>query len=124
MFQNIAIELIPALNFDSDEWHADETVVKIQGKKYYLWLVLDSETRFVLGFHLSPHRDSPQAFTILKAVKSIGTPQAIVSDRYGAYRVPVKTLYGVRHIRVQRTSPTTLFPCSSSSITSFVLTLP
>ncbi len=93
MFQNIAIELIPALNFNSDEWHADETVVKIQSKKYDLWLVLDSETRFVLGFHLSPHRDSPQAFTILKAVKSIGTPQAIVSDRYCAYRVPVKTLH-------------------------------
>ena len=31
MFQNIAIQLIPALNFNSDEWHADETVVKIQG---------------------------------------------------------------------------------------------
>ena len=52
MFQNIAIQLIPALNFNSDEWHADETVVKIQGVKYYLWLILDSETRFVLGFHL------------------------------------------------------------------------
>ena len=43
MFQNIAIQLIPALNFNSDEWHADETVVKIQGVKYYLWLILDSE---------------------------------------------------------------------------------
>jgi hypothetical protein len=30
MYQNIAIQLIPALNFNSDEWHADETVVKIQ----------------------------------------------------------------------------------------------
>ncbi len=28
-FNNIALELIPMLNFDSDEWHADETVVKI-----------------------------------------------------------------------------------------------
>ena len=69
MFQNIALQLIPALNFNSDEWHADETVIKIQGEKYYLWLILDSETRFVLGFHLDRHRDSPQAFTILDAVK-------------------------------------------------------
>ena len=38
-FQNITIQLIPALNFNSDEWHADETVVKIQGEKYYLWLI-------------------------------------------------------------------------------------
>ena len=100
LFQNIALELIPMLNFNSDEWHADETVVKIRGRKYYLWLILDSETRFVLGFHLSPHRNSPQAFSILEAAKSLGNPQAIVSDRYSAYRVPVKALYG-RHIRVE-----------------------
>ena len=61
MFQNIAIPLIPSPNFNSGEWHADETVVKIQGKKYYLWFIPDSETRFVLGFPLSPHRDSLQA---------------------------------------------------------------
>jgi len=42
------------LNFNSDEWHVDETVVKIAGKKYYLWFVIDSEARFILGFHLSP----------------------------------------------------------------------
>ena len=101
MFQNIAIQLIPALNFNSDEWHADETVVKIQGEKYYLWLILDSETRFVLGFPLDRHRDSPQAFTILEAVKTMGTPQSIVSDRYFAYQMPVKTLYGIQHIRVE-----------------------
>ncbi len=101
MFQNIALQLIPALNFNSDEWHADETVVKIQGEKYYLWLILDSETRFVLGFHLDRHRDSPQAFTILEAVKPLGSPGAIVSDRYFAYRMPVKTLHGVQHIRVE-----------------------
>ena len=101
MFQNIAIQLIPALNFNSDEWHADETVVKILGEKYYLWLILDSETRFVLGFHLDRHRYSPQAFTILEAVKPLGSPGAIVSDRYFAYRMPVKTLHGVQHIRVE-----------------------
>ena len=98
MFQNMALQLIPALNFNSDEWHADETVVKIQGKKYYLWLILDSETRFVLGFHLDRHRDSPQAFTILEAVKDLGSPRAIVSDRYFAYQMPVKTLHGVQHL--------------------------
>ena len=75
--------------------------MKIQGEKYYLWLILDSETRFVLGFHLDRHRDSPQAFTILESVKPMGTPQAIVSDRYFAYQMPVKTLHGVQHIRVE-----------------------
>lgn len=102
MFHNISLELIPMLNFDSDEWHADETVIKIQGKKYYIWFIIDSETRFVLGFHLSPYRSSPQAFTLFNAVKNMGKPAAIVSDRYSAYKIPVKSVLGdVQHIRVE-----------------------
>lgn len=101
MFQNIALQLILALNFNSDEWRADETVVKIQSKKYYRWLILDSETRFALGFHLDRHRDSPQVFTVLEAVKPLGIPNAIVNDRYFAYQMLVKTLYGAKYIRVQ-----------------------
>lgn len=101
MFNNMSLELMPLLNFDSDEWHADETVVKIAGKKYYIWFIVDSETRFVLGFHLSPHRDSPQAFTLFDSVKHLGNPGAIVTDRYSAYNVPVKSIMKVKHIRVE-----------------------
>lgn len=52
LFQNIAIQLLLALDFKSDEWHADETVVKTQDKKHYLCLILDAETRC---FYRSPH---------------------------------------------------------------------
>jgi putative transposase len=101
LFQNIALELIPALDFNSDEWHADETVVKVAGVKHYLWFIVDAETRFVLGFHLSPFRNSPQAFSLLKQASTLhGKPAAIVSDRYAAYKQPVKSL-GLKHIRVQ-----------------------
>ena len=89
LFQNIALQLIPMLDFNSYEWHADETVVKIQGVKHYLWLIVYSDTRFVLGFHLPPHRNSPQAFSLLHAVKDMGRLGAIVSDRYSANKVPV-----------------------------------
>ena len=102
MFDNIRLELISALDFNSDEWHVDETVVKINGIKYYIWFIVDSETRFVLGFHLSPHRDSPQAFTLLNSAKELGEPRSIVSDRYAAYKVPVKSIFkNVSHIRVE-----------------------
>ena len=74
-------------SFNSDEWHADETVVKIKGVKHYIWFIIDSETRFVLGFHLSPHRDSPQAFSLFDSVKDYGKPNSIVSDRYSAYKL-------------------------------------
>ena len=85
IFHSKMLILMPLMNFDSDEWHADETVVKISGKKYYVWFIIDSETRFVLGFHLSPHRDSPQAFSLFDSVKQYGKPNAIVTDRYLIY---------------------------------------
>ncbi|EGO62468.1 Integrase catalytic region [Acetonema longum DSM 6540] len=100
LFQSISLELIPLLNFSSDEWHADETVVKIAGVKHYIWFIIDSETRFVLGYHLSPHRDSSQAFSLFHSLSVPGKPQAIVTDRYSAYKGPIKSLADVRHIRV------------------------
>ena len=103
LFNNLSLELIPMLNFDSDEWHADETVVKISGQKYYIWFIIDSETRFVLGFHLSPYRDSNQAFTLFNSVKELGTINCLVSDRYAAYKQACKSVLGddVKHIRVE-----------------------
>lgn len=102
MFQNMSYELMPMLDFDSDEWHTDETVVKIMGRKHYIWFIVDSETRFVLGFHLSPYRDSAQAFALFHSVKNLGSPNSIVSDRYAAYQIPVKSvLEGSKHIRVE-----------------------
>ena len=89
LFQDIALELMPTLNFNSDEWHADETIVKIRDMKYHLWLIVDSETRFVLGFHLSRHRDSPQAFSLLNSVKHLGKAR---SRRYRPLPVLTKSL--------------------------------
>ena len=101
IWQNISLELIPALDFNSDEWHADETVVKIGGIKHYIWFVIDSETRFVLGFHLSPRRNSPQAFTTFQNVKHLGNPNSVVTDRYYAYNTSIKAVMNVPHIKVE-----------------------
>ncbi len=84
------------LDFGSVEWHMDETVVKIVG------VIVDIETRFVISFHLSPHRDSPQVFALLIEVSNHGPQQALVSDRYSAYKVPAKSIFkDVKHSRVE-----------------------
>ena len=102
MFDDMRIQLVPLLDLNSDEWHADETVVKVAGVKHYIWFIIDSETRFVIGFHLSPHRDSPQAVSLFSEAAKLGKPSAIVSDRYSAYKVPTKSIFGdAKHIRVQ-----------------------
>ena len=107
MFDDMRIQRVSLLDLNSDEWHADETVVKIAGVKHYIWYIIDSETRFVIGFHLSPHRDSPQAVSLFSEVVKLGKPSAIVSDRYSAYKVPVKSIFdGAKHIRVQSLLPT------------------
>lgn len=102
LFDNQRLKLMPMLDLNSDEWHADETYVKIAGVNHYLWFVVDSETRFVVGFHLSPHRDSPQAVSVLSMAAEHGKPNALVSDRYSAYKAPVKSLLpNTKHIRVE-----------------------
>ena len=100
IFHTKMLTLTPALDFNSDEWHADETLVKIKGVKHYIRFIIDSETRFILGFHLSPHRDSPQAFPLFDSVNDYGKPDSILSDRYSACKVPTKAIFGVKHIRV------------------------
>ncbi|MDK0814401.1 IS6 family transposase [Clostridium perfringens] len=80
------------LDLNSDDWHADETVVFISGKKYYLWLAIDSETRFVLAFHLTQARDSDAAFILMNQAKSMGKPNNFITDRLPSYNEAVKTV--------------------------------
>jgi transposase-like protein/DNA-directed RNA polymerase subunit RPC12/RpoP len=102
LFQTIASNLQNSINLYSDEWHADETVIKINGKKYYIWFVIDSETRFVISFHLSPYRSSPQAFRLFGNAGKYGTPNAVVTDRYWPYNTAVKVFSpNSKHIKVQ-----------------------
>ena len=69
--------------------------------KYYIWFIIDSETGFILGFHLSPYKDSEQAFALFNSVKSLGKPNSIIIDRYPAYKVPHKSVFDSEHIPVE-----------------------
>lgn len=77
LFDNIRIKLLPMLDFNSDEWHTDETVVKVAGVKHYLWLVVDSETRFIIGFHLSPTETARKPFLCWGRPPSLGNPKLL-----------------------------------------------
>lgn len=105
IFSSISQLRTSNLNFsDSDEWHCDETYVNINGQNHYLWFVLDSETRFILDFNLSPSRGSDSAHSVLAdCSKKFGSPRSsIVSDRYSAYIQPVSLFFkNARHIRVE-----------------------
>lgn len=89
------------LNLQSDDWHADETVVFINGERYYLWLAIDSETRFVLAFHLTKSRSEDSAFTLINQAKQFGTPKNFITDRLPSYNQAVaKLLNESKHVPV------------------------
>ena len=101
IFDAIAKSKESSINLNSDEWHADETVVKINGQRYYLWVLIDSETRFVINFHLTPYRDASQAFSLFKNSAHFGVPSAIVTDRLPSYNIPANSIFSYsKHIRV------------------------
>jgi len=67
---------------------------QINGKDYYVWFALDFETRVILDFHISEYRDSTAAHILLNSCnEQFGKPrEAVVMDRYYAYRERLKIL--------------------------------
>lgn len=106
VFKQIALYLAPTSLNQSDEWHADETVIKIKGKKFYIWTLIDSEIRFVIYYHLTQSREATEAFALFNTVeKKHGAPLSILSDRLLNYTMPVKTIFSkAQHIKVQKFS--------------------
>lgn len=90
-----------SLNLQSDDWHADETVVFINGERYYLWLAIDSETRFILAFHLTKSRSEDSAFTLINGAKQFGNPSNFITDRLPSYnQAAAKLLSKTKHVPV------------------------
>ena len=86
-------------------WHADETAIKIKGKVYWLWIVLDRKTRTILSWHISKKRTARDAIKVLsKAKKIAGIPELIITDGLYDYIEGIRKVFGGRlrrkiHIR-------------------------
>ena len=83
-----------------DEWVADEIQVTVGGRKYWLFNVMDSDSRFVLAAYLSPSRDARAAATAMALARerSENPPKTIKTDGLRSYREGVgrafSELYG------------------------------
>lgn len=100
-FKNKADKFKEFLDLNSDDWHADETVVFINGERYYLWLAIDSETRFILAFHLTKSRSEESAFTLINQAKEFGSPTNFITDRLPSYNQAAKLLSNTKHVAVK-----------------------
>jgi putative transposase len=70
----------------SDQWHLDEMVVSIQGRRMYLWRAVDSEGE-VLDLLIQPKRDKRAALRLMrKLLKKLGyVPRVLVTDKLWSY---------------------------------------
>ena len=86
-----------------DEWVADEMQVKVGGQKYWLWNVMDSETRYILAAYLSKNRDARAARALFRRAQANteNLPKTIKTDRLKSYISAIEDLFGadVKHVQ-------------------------
>jgi transposase-like protein len=89
----------------SDTWIADETVIKIKGKQYWLWDIIDSKTRFLLASYLSPNRGTAQAQKLMElASERAGkVPKTVITDKLASYIDGTELAFGADTKHIQAT---------------------
>src|SRR5205814_6892335 len=70
----------------SDRWHLDEMVVRIAGKRMYLWRAVDHEGE-VLDMLVQSRRDSRAALRLMRKLlrKQGFVPKLLVTDKLRSY---------------------------------------
>ncbi|MBI4266797.1 MAG: DDE-type integrase/transposase/recombinase [Chloroflexi bacterium] len=84
------------------KWVMDETVVTLDGKKWWLITALDADTRYLLGTKLSTNRNHKDIKEVLEAAtaKTGVIPDEVLTDGWGGYREAMEQAYGAesKHI--------------------------
>ena len=74
------------------KWHLDEVFVKINGERHYLWRAVDHEGE-VLESYVTKKRDKKAALKFMKkAMRRYGSPNEIVTDKFGSYGAAAREL--------------------------------
>ena len=108
----------------SERWHADDTVVRIKGKHFRVWGMLDNETRFLIADHISAKRDAKEVQVLLDRglQRSGNKPLEIVTDSAPEYAKAISEKFknGDPLIHVQAAIST---PLSNNKMERFFRTL-
>ena len=82
-------------------WVADEVVVRVGGKNYQLFNVMDSQTRFLLAAYLSPTRTTRATTTALAMARqrSNNPPRQLKTDGLASYRDAVPRAFPTHRVR-------------------------
>ena len=78
-----------------DDWVADEMVVKVGGRKFWNWNIMDRKTRYILATRVSPTRNTEDAMALFEQAKmnAIQEPKTITTDGLGSYVDAVRAVF-------------------------------
>ena len=87
----------------SRRWVVDEMMIRIGGRKVWLWDVIESDSRFILATNLGQTRTMRSAIAILSEAnkRTIGVPKEIVSDGIRACPGTVERVFGADSTRIR-----------------------
>ena len=90
----IARRLRPRRPRPGDRWHLDEMVVRIVGRRMYLWRAVDQEGE-ILDLLIQPRRDKRAAVRLMrKLLKKWGfAPKLAVTDKLRSYAAAFRELH-------------------------------
>ena len=80
-------------------WVADEVAVKVGGKRYWLFNVMDSDTRFLLSAYLSPTRTTRAAALAMARQRSNNPPRQLKTDGLASYRDAVPRAFPTHPVK-------------------------
>lgn len=85
-----------------NKWLGDETIVKVNGKKHYLWNIMDYETRCHIVSLLTEGRGAEEALKVIQeAIQEAGkNPQKFVTDGLQSYSKALNELQNDNIIHV------------------------
>ena len=85
----------------SDEWVADELQVRVGGRKYWLFNVMDSKSRVILAAHLSPDRDLRAAATVMRQARhrSANAPKRVKTDGLRSYQQAIRHAFALDEVK-------------------------
>ena len=79
-------------------WVADEVVINVGGQNYWLFNVMDSDSRYLLAAYLSPERTARAAATALALARERAAepPEQIKTDGLRSYRIALRRAFPTR----------------------------
>ncbi|MCL4343565.1 MAG: IS6 family transposase [Nitrososphaerota archaeon] len=80
---------------EGERWGADETVVKLNGRKVLFWTLLDEDKRFLIAVKVSQKRDAVEAAELFRdGLKTAKQPMEVVTDGTPFYPEAVSEVLG------------------------------